>query len=303
MIKFESLKMEQRQQLLPYLQEGCHRGCEYSFVNLYLWGRQKAAVVEDQLVVFSQFNRRSLYLYPAGTGDRKAALETIIRDAQLRGIPCRLTGMSQEDCQELEQLYPGKFQFHTDRDSYDYIYAAEDLALLKGRRFQRKRNHVNRFYQTHTQWECLPITPETADRVTAMVKLWYDLRQQEDPLMDYTMERAAIFKALDNLEALGLEGLMLLDEGQVVAMTLGSRLCQNTFDIHFEKALSREDSAYAVINQRFAQYLIEKYPEVRWLNREDDMGIPGLRKAKESYCPDHMIEKYWAHLQEDGYDY
>ena len=86
-------------------------------------------------------------------------------------------------------------------------------------------------------------------------------------------------------------------------MTLGSFLTEDTFDVHFEKALDIADGAYPAINHGFANYLREKYPRLRFLNREDDMGIPGLRKAKESYCPHHLVEKYWACLLEDGYDY
>lgn len=117
------------------------------------------------------------------------------------------------------------------------------------------------------------------------------------------MERAAIGKALSSMDMLGLEGLLLRVDGQVVAMTLGSALTEQTFDIHFEKALDRYDGAYAVINREFARYLRQKYPNLKWLNREDDMGLEGLRKAKLSYQPALLLEKYWACLLEDGYDY
>ena len=117
------------------------------------------------------------------------------------------------------------------------------------------------------------------------------------------MEQAALAKALRNWEALELEGLLLTTDAGAVAMTVGSRFSEDTFDIHFEKALDIADGAYAAINSGFAGYLREKYPQVRFLNREDDMGLEGLRKAKLSYCPHHMVEKSWAHLLEDGYDY
>jgi hypothetical protein len=88
-----------------------------------------------------------------------------------------------------------------------------------------------------------------------------------------------------------------------VAFTMGARRSEDTFDIHFEKALDIADGAYPAINNHFANYLQAKYPALLYLNREDDMGLEGLRKAKLSYCPDHMLEKNWAHLLEDGYDY
>ena len=100
-----------------------------------------------------------------------------------------------------------------------------------------------------------------------------------------------------------MEGLVLMDGDRILAMTLGSALSATTFDVHFEKALEEADGAYPAINWEFARYLREKYPQLRWLNREDDLGIEGLRKAKLSYCPDHFIEKSWACLLEDGYDY
>ena len=84
---------------------------------------------------------------------------------------------------------------------------------------------------------------------------------------------------------------------------MGSQLNENTFDIHFEKALDGVEGAYAAINNGFARYLQEKHPHIAFLNREDDLGLEGLRKAKLSYCPHHMVEKSWAHLLEDGYDY
>ena len=96
-----------------------------------------------------------------------------------------------------------------------------------------------------------------------------------------------------------MEGLLLVENGQALAMAIGSRLNDTTFDIHFEKALGTVDGAYAAINQAFAAALWEKYPARQYLNREDDLGIEGLRKAKLSYHPDHMVEKYWARLWED----
>lgn len=100
-----------------------------------------------------------------------------------------------------------------------------------------------------------------------------------------------------------MEGLLLKSGGQALAMTLGSRLNANTFDVHFEKALDIADGAYAAINNGFAKYLREKYPDICFLNREDDLGLEGLRKAKLSYCPHHMVEKSWACLLEDCYEY
>lgn len=303
MIEFQSLKPESRGLYEKFLQTGTERGCEYSFVNLYLWGRQHVAVIADNLVFFSQFNRRSVYLFPVGPGDKKPALDAVIADAKERGIPCRFTGLTQDDCALVERLYPGKFRLHFDRDGFDYVYAIEDLAELKGKKFQKKRNHLNKFRQLYPDHSFEPITPENICIARALTDRWYALRQAEAPHSDFLMEQAAIKRALEQFEVLALEGLLLKCNGEYVAMTVGSRLNANTFDIHFEKALDTADGAYAAINNGFSRYLREKYPDIAFLNREDDMGLEGLRKAKLSYNPHHMVEKNWAHLLEDGYDY
>ena len=304
MIDFKPLDPAHKEGYERYLQTDGERGCEYSFVNLYLWGRQRAAFLHDHLVFFSQFNRKSVYLFPVGNGDKKAVLDAVMEDAQKRGIPCRFTGLTQDDCALLERLYPGKFRYHFDRDTFDYIYAIDDLADLKGRKFQRKRNHLNRFRTANPDHTLEPITDENLPQVRDLVERWYTLRLEENPHGDYHMERAAITKAMDHRQELGLEGLLLRVNGEPVAMTMGSLLSRDTVDVHFEKASDIADGAYAAINNGFACYLREKYPQVRWLNREDDMGLEGLRKAKLSYYPHHMGEKCWAHrMTEEFYDY
>ena len=303
MIDFQPLDPASKDLYEQYLYNATPRGCEYSFVNLYLWGRQKAAFVEGHLVFFCQFNRKSVYLFPVGTGDKKPVLDALMADAAQRGIPCRFTGLVQEDCALLEELYPGKLRYHFDRDAFDYIYSIDDLADLQGRKFQRKRNHLNRFNHDHPDHRLVEITPENVHLATRLTETWYKLRQEADPHGDYQLEKAALTRALQQWTTLELEGLLLVDGAHVLAMAIGSRLNKDTFDIHFEKALDIADGAYAAINNGFARYLRKKYPEVRWLNREDDLGLEGLRKAKLSYNPDHMVEKSWAHLLEDGYDY
>lgn len=303
MIDFQPYSLEKKDLYNEILMHAGERGCEYSFVNQFLWGRQQAAQLYGHLAFFSQFNRRSVYLYPVGTGDKKPVIEAVMEDARQRGIPCRFTGLTQDDCAELERLFPGRFRYHFDRNSFDYVYSISDLAQLAGRKFQRKRNHLNRFLDAHPQHVLEPITDENEAQAAQLVEVWYETRQREDPTADFHMERAALKKALKHRKALDLEGLLLKDGDEVLAMTMGSPLSENTFDIHFEKALDRVDGAYAAINRGFARYLQEKYPKLLWLNREDDLGLEGLRKAKLSYCPDHMIEKNWACLLEDGYDY
>ncbi len=302
MIPFHHLDPKQKECYDQVLRRSGKQGCEYNFSNLYLWGRQRMAWQGDNVALFSQFDRKSVYPFPL-TQTPKATLDDILHDARTRDIPCRLTGLSQEDCRLLEELYPGAFRFHNDRDGYDYVYAIEDLAELKGRKYQKKRNHINRFRQNYPGYTLEPITDENTVEAVALLQKWYTDRELADPQGDFHMEKAAIFKALRDRTALDMEGLLLRQNGQVLAMTLGSRLDETTFDVQFEKALEEADGAYPTICHEFARYLQAKYPELQYLDREDDMGLEGLRKAKLSWCPHHMVEKSWACLLEDGYDY
>lgn len=299
MIDFQKLDIYNRAQYDQFLMNCGERGCEYSLVNLHLWGRQRAAFLDGCLTLFSQFERSSVYPFPIGGGDLKAVLDAIIHDARKRGLQCRLTSMTASDCAVLEELYPGQFRFHPDRDGCDYIYNIADLADLPGRKFQRKRNHLNRFRQQYPDCRVAVIDATLLPQVKAMIDQWYESRSTPDSQDEYHMERVALRRAFENWEALRLEGLALMKDDCVIAMTIGSFLNETTVDVHFEKALEVFDGAYAAINQAFASYLREKYPNLRYLNREDDLGIPGLRKSKLSYCPDHLVVKFWANLWEE----
>jgi len=304
MLEFQSIKPEDREKFTPYLAYAQGRGCEYNFNNLYLWGRQRATIMGERLLCFSQYNRKSVYLFPVGPGPLKPALEAIMEDAHQRGIPCRISGMNEQDIRQVEALFPGEFTYHFDRDSFDYVYSVEQLAALAGKRMQKKRNHLNRFWKEHPNARILPITAQELTRVQQMVASWFALRERTDPLGDFAMEKAAVSKTFSHWEALGMEGVFLEDkDGQILAMAAGSLLWEDTFDIHFEKALDIADGTYGAVNNGFAKYLQSKYPQLKWLNREDDLGIQGLRQAKLSFNPEFLVEKSWACRKEDGYDY
>ena len=299
MINFQKIAPAQRAEFAKYLLP-LGKGCEYSFTNLFLWGRQKAAFVDGFLVLFSQFDRKAVYPFPVGEGEILPVLDAIIHDARARGIPCCFTGMNAENKAILEQYYPGKFRFQCDRGSFDYVYNIDDLADLKGRKYQKKRNHVNRFHTLFPGAHTTPLSAANLPAVQEMAAQWYRTREESDPMGSYHLEKVALERAFAQYEALGLDGLVLMAGDRVLAFTMASRLSEDTMDIHFEKALEDADGAYAAINQAFAQYLRDKYPAIRYLDREEDMGLEGLRKAKLSYCPDHLVEKCWARLWEES---
>ena len=303
MIDFKPIKIQDKELYEKLLFEGKERGCEYSFANLYIWGRQSVAIIGGHFVLFSQFDRKTVYPYPVGQGDKKAVIDALIMDAKQRGIPCRITGLDSNELEFIESLYPEQFHFHCDRDSYDYVYDINDLADLKGKKYHGKRNHYYRFKDRFPDYISEPITENNTDEVQKMADEWYKIKLAENPNGDYLMEQHAISKALANYSKLGFEGIMLKSGGKVLAFTMASKLTNNTLDVHFEKAMPDAEGAYTAINCEFANYIRSKCPEIEYLNREEDMGIEGLRKAKLSYKPHHLTEKCWACLLEDGYDY
>ena len=308
-IEFKHVSLEDRRIYEDFLAKEervigeSERGCEFSFANVYLWGRQYVSFQDGHAILFSQFDRRSVYPYPVGDGDKRAVIDAIIADSIARGIPCRITGITPSARATIEELYPGKFRFHSDEGSFDYVYSIDDLADLPGKKYDGKRNHVRRFTDAYPNFAALPIDESNISSVRKMVNEWFDARLAENPDADFHMERAALERAFRDYRELSMEGLVIQNGDEILAFTLASRMSEDTFDVHFEKAVPNVQGAYAIVNREFARYMREKYPNVRYLDREEDMGLEGLRRAKQSYKPVRMIKKCWACLLEDGYDY
>ena len=300
---FRQIRIEDKENYDKHLAIEGERGCEFSFANLFLWGRQALCECDEALILFSQFDRRTVYPYPLAARNRRSAIDKIIADAHGRGIACRISGLTADACEELENLYPERFRFHCDEGSFDYVYLVDELADLAGKRFDGKRNHIRRFKDAYPDFKVNPITPNDANKITEFLDGWYERRLADDPKLDFHMERAALSRALSHLDELELYGIMLTSGEEILAFTLASRLSDDTLDVHFEKARGEIQGAYAAINREFAAYVRENMPNIKYLNREEDMGLEGLRRAKRSYHPHHMVEKCWACLLEDGYDY
>ena len=271
-------------------------GADNTFHNMYFWECYYGEVAEAAGFVTQLLTQDgcNTYLYPAGTGDPAPALAEILDDAKARGGKLCLRGVTNDEQEVLERLYPGKFTFTPYRDSFDYIYTVEELTELHGKKLQAKRNHCNRFEQDHPDFTTEVVTPENIEKCREMVKKWYEVHEWNEQI---EQEKTAISRAFDCFEASGMDGLMLFDGGEVIAFSMGARMNAHYYDVCFEKAYSAINGAYAMINREFSRMIAQKYPEVQFLNREDDMGEPGLRKAKESYQPTQLLEKSVAEWQ------
>ena len=171
-------------------------------------------------------------------------------------------------------------------------------ASVAGKKLQAKRNHINRFVERYPDWRVEEITFDNLAEC-AQLDLEWNRRYRslhessaETEAQARLDERHAMSRAFACFQELGLFGLLLRAEGEVLAFTIGSLINPETVDVHFEKAYGEIQGAYPLINREFARWIQLHRPGVVWLNREDDMGLEGLRRSKESYYPDQMVEKY-----------
>ena len=300
MIDFRTPQPSDKAWVDALLAQADYRGCDYNFTNLFVWSRaygQEIAQVNGFLVTHLCGRMGCSYMYPAGSGDLAAAIDILAREADERRQPLRLVCLTTRQMEELDRLMPGRFAYEADRDGFDYLYDIDRLADLTGKKLHAKRNHINRFMDNNPSWVYEEITPQTLPECLEMDQEWYRrsmVREGAAEERDLGDEGIALRTAMDHYHALGLEGGLIRVYGEVVAFTMGDRLNSDTYDVHFEKAYGELQGAYAMINREFARWVRAKHPNVRYLNREDDMGVEGLRKAKDSYYPDRMVEKYAA---------
>lgn len=294
MINFRLIELNDKTLYNEHLYQGTPKGCEFSFANLFMWGQQDIAFLHNHAVLYSSMDSHCFYPFPVGSGSKKKVLDEIFADATERGVCACLTGLNEINKATIQSLYPNQFYFHADRSNFDYVYDINDLADLKGRKLHRKRNHLKHFRKNHPNYVVTPITMKNMDRVRTFVSDWYKLKLADNPDGDYHNEQTALEKVFTYYELLGMEGLLLEENGDVLGFTMASQMYPDTFDVHFEKARGDIDGAYTTINSEFANYIRNKYPQIKYLDREEDMGIPGLRKAKMSYFPHHLVKKYKA---------
>ena len=196
---------------------------------------------------------------------------------------------------ELERLLPDTFSFTTNRDYSDYLYLREDLINLTGKKYQPKRNHINQFKRSYPNYEFVPITEEIIPKCMELESLWKHLNEDEKDKSYIALdaERQAIQRAFDHYTELNLKGGALVVDNRVVAFTYGSPINTDTFDVAVEKADANYIGAYTMVNNEFVKSLPSQY---EFINREEDLGIEGLRKAKLSYHPTEILDKYTAKL-------
>lgn len=266
-------------------------GCEYSFGNMFIWSsiyNTKITRCEDFLITKGGGVNPS-YCCPAGTGDIKSIISELIKDAQQCGHPFKMFGLTAQCVAKYEEVFPNRFIFEPYRDGFDYIYSTEDLINLEGKKYHGKRNHIAAF-KKNNQWTYEKINENNIDECILMNNEW-ELDNREKNPKEIDNELNAINLAFKNYFVLDFTGALIRVDGKPVAFTMGEKLNNETFCTHIEKAYSEIRGAYPMINREFAANELSGY---KYINREEDTGSEGLRKAKLSYNPVILLEKYTA---------
>ena len=291
MIDFHSPELSDEKLIKEKISQMPFPTCEYSFGNIMSYTAVmdiKVAVCYGCLVTRCIFRDGFVeYCFPAGDGNTELALAEIINDGIKNGVPFGIFGMNKENAELLGNLFGDKFDVRFERDMCDYVYLSEDLINLKGKKYQPKRNHIS-FFEKNFNWSYEKISQENIAECIQMAEEWLLLSQHEDkePLEQELEIIRRAFKIYDDISCKG--GLIRID-GRVVAFAMGEELSDEIFCVHFEKAYTDIRGAYQMINRQFVLNELSGY---KYINREDDTGSENLRKAKLSYYPAFIADKY-----------
>lgn len=292
-MNFKDITLSEREAIQKYTLPSDRQNCDLSWSNLCSWRflyHTMYAITDDMLVIRFCMENETIYLMPIGPGSMEKALTAISDECREQHRPMKLYGVCEHHIPLIERWMPGRFRFQADRAFSDYIYLRESLSSLTGKSLQPKRNHINKFLKSYPDWEYSPIGPDNIQECLEMERLWC-IENQCDQHEGLGQERQAVIYALHHFCELGLTGGLLRTNGRIVAFTFGTPINHQTFGVHVEKADHRTEGAYTMINREFVRHIPEQYT---YINREEDLGIEGLRRAKLSYHPALILPKYQA---------
>ena len=299
-LQFKTIELQNKELIESYTTPWMNESSDLSFANLFIWGADgKMTYAEESNMLFIKLSfegvpdyfwapipkKGTTYNYRKGISIAVAYMESLGVEPTFRSVSTPFTEMIEEACPEL-------FALPTDI-AWDYVYEKEKLATLKGKKLHGKRNHINKFLASYPDYEYRRLDATMIEQCMGIYNQWSDDKSDAD--MDLSDEKRSVLLALNNMDALDLVGGALFVENKLIAFTIGERILPDMQLIHIEKADYSYEGAYPMINQ---QYIVNECEDVTLVNREEDMGIPGMRKAKRAYYPVKMVEKYMYGLRD-----
>ncbi|MCL2086563.1 MAG: phosphatidylglycerol lysyltransferase domain-containing protein [Oscillospiraceae bacterium] len=285
MFEFREIELSDKPWADEHLKFSGNMSCEYSFGNNFIWkGIYDLKVCDTKKFYLIQ----NIYgfLFPAGDFDIKTLVDELKKYTATMNKPLCFSSMSKENSEKLSEIYGGAITVTSNRDFFDYVYTHESLSTLKGKKLHSKRNHINRFKDN--DWSYETITKENIEECFQLSRKWCKINECGKN-SEMEAEICAVNLGLKNYFDLDFKGGLLRADGEIQAFTFGEHLTTDTFVVHAEKAFTDFQGAYPTINHEFVKSECNGY---KFINREEDNGEPNLRKAKLSYKPEFMVEKF-----------
>lgn len=294
MLEFKDFNLTDINEVKRFFLTPTRFSCETNIVNLLVWQKKYAnmyALKDGMLFIKSGGIELETHRIPFGS-DLKKGFKLLQEHTGVEFPPMWI--QQGERYLDFKLLFGDFYEFIPQRDSFDYIYLQTDLANLSGKKYHSKRNHISVFSKKYA-WRSEAITEQNIPEILKCMEEWYlSNADKMDELM--LTEKEGIRFMLENMQTLNIKGMAIFVGEKAVAFTLGSPINRDVFDVHIEKALPEYATAYTVINNEFAKSL----SDYKYINREDDLGLEGLRKAKLSYKPHILLKKYLAISKKDS---
>lgn len=306
MLRFKEISLKSKNRIMPYLNKYGENSCQACFAQMYL--------LKDKYRDMYDIRDNCLYIFRAGlsTPETKVylfplceekyldqAIKNVIDAADAELAKPQFFTITEKQADYLEAHFPGVFTIEEDRNCAEYIYSSEKLSTLSGKKLAAKRNHINGFNRDFGEVARLESfglfgtgdTPKLIEQVSHFQTAWLSSRDKAEMFYQLQAEDRHIREALRRYEELDLHGVALFVNDVLVGYSFGVPISDTCIDVIAEKGDISIPGIYQVINNEFAKSVREHF---QYVNREEDLGIPGLRKAKESYYPDNLLKKYVA---------
>ncbi len=310
MIRFKDVSTSDKELIQSFTLWGERMNCDLSFSNIISWKflyNTQYAIVDNYLVFRFYMGHHLAYMMPIAKPKQQedgtykvepcdecsvSVIRAIRDDSMSMGYPFLMLGVCDYMVSVIEKAFPDVFYINPDRDRADYIYTREKLENLSGKKLQSKRNHINKFKSLYPDYEYRELTPDLIPECLKLEEQWRrvskgDMKDEEAD-GELSIELRSMTRAFNRWDKLGLIGGTIFVDGKLAAFSYGCPINQNTFDVCVEKADVSYEGAFTIINQEFVKHLP---PQYEYINREEDMGQEGLRKAKLSYKPDIILNK------------
>ena len=288
MVEFKTPVLTDYKKFAQFFFDEGEFSCEMNFISIYIWKTiyENKFYMDDKTLFFKSSSEDGGYVFSLPYGDLDYGMNLIFEYCKSKGITPNIWTSQGKRLETFLKKY-NCYEVIPERDNFDYIYKREALATLQGKKYHSKRNHISAFSKKYN-WTYETLNSNNKQEFLDFSEKWYF--DKADPFDEgLAAEQKALKEILASNVGIDYKGALIRVDDNVVAVTLGSPINSKVFNIHFEKADANFLTAYALINREFAARELGEY---EYINREDDLGIEGLRKAKLSYKPEILLEKY-----------